>query len=71
VIISGSSVIEPYCFIGVNATIGHEITIGRESFIGAGALITKNVEPKSVYIAPATAKYRLDSEMFLRLTKMK
>ncbi len=71
VIISGSSVIEPYCFIGVNATIGHEITIGRESFIGAGTLVTKNVEPKSVYIAPDTPRYRLDSESFLRLTKMK
>jgi sugar O-acyltransferase (sialic acid O-acetyltransferase NeuD family) len=71
VVISGSTKVEPYCFIGVNATLGHEITIGRESFIGAGSLITKNVEPKSVYIAPATPKYRLDSSTFLRLTKMK
>lgn len=71
VIIGGSTIIEPYCFIGVNAAIGHEITIGRESFIGAGTLITKNVEPKSVYIAQDTAKYRLDSSAFLRLTKMK
>jgi sugar O-acyltransferase (sialic acid O-acetyltransferase NeuD family) len=71
VIISGSTIIEPYCFIGVNATIGHEITIGRESFIGAGTLITKDVGSRSVYIGPATAKYRLDSETFLRLTKMK
>jgi len=71
VVISGSSVIEPYCFIGVNATIGHEITVGRESFIGAGTLVTKNVEPKSVYINPDTPKYRLDSASFLRLTKMK
>jgi sugar O-acyltransferase (sialic acid O-acetyltransferase NeuD family) len=71
VVISGSTKVEPYCFIGVNATLGHEITIGRESFIGAGSLITKNVEPKSVYITPATPKYRLDSSTFLRLTKMK
>jgi len=70
-VISGSTTIEPYCFIGVNATIGHEITIGRESFIGAGALITKSVEPRSVYIAPDTPKYRLDSDSFLRITKMK
>jgi sugar O-acyltransferase (sialic acid O-acetyltransferase NeuD family) len=71
VVISGSAVVEPYCFIGVNATIGHEITIGRESFIGAGTLITKNVEPKSVYIAQSTPKFRLDSTTFLRMTKMK
>jgi UDP-3-O-[3-hydroxymyristoyl] glucosamine N-acyltransferase len=71
VVISGSSVVEPYCFIGVNATIGHEITIGSESFIGAGTLVTKNLAPKSVHIAPDTPKYRLDSAMFLQLTRMK
>jgi sugar O-acyltransferase (sialic acid O-acetyltransferase NeuD family) len=71
VVISGSVVIEPYCFLGVNATIGHEVTVARESFIGAGALITKNVPPKSVYIVPDTQKFRLDSDSFLKLTKMK
>ena len=71
VIISGNTTIEPYCFIGVNATIGHEIKIGRESFIGANCLVTKNAEEKSVFITPDTAKFRLDSSSFLRLTKMK
>lgn len=71
VVISGNTVIEPYCFIGVSATLGHEITIGTESIIGAGSLITKSVQPKSVYITPDTQKYRLDSTTFLRLTKMK
>jgi len=71
VVISGSTKVEPYCFIGVSAILGHEITIGRESFIGAGTLVTKNVEPKSVYITGDTPKFRLDSDSFLRLTKMK
>src|SRR5215510_2601217 len=71
VVVSGSVNIEPYCFIGVNATLGHEINIGRESLIGAGSLITKNVEPQSVYVMPDTQKFRLDSSSFLRLTKMK
>jgi len=71
VVISGNTRVEPYCFLGVSATLGHEITVGRESFIGAGSLITKNVPPQSVYIVPDTARYRLDSETFLRLTKMK
>jgi sugar O-acyltransferase (sialic acid O-acetyltransferase NeuD family) len=70
VVISGNTKIEPYCFIGVSATLGHEITVGAESFVGAGSLITKNVEPKSVYITPDTPKFRLDSPAFLRLTKM-
>jgi len=71
VVISGAAVIESYCFLGVNSTIGHEIVIGTESFIGAGALITKNVAPKSVYIMPDTPRFRLDSDSFLKLTKMK
>lgn len=70
-IIGGSSVIEPYCYLGVNATIGHEVTVGRESFIGARTLLTKSAPPRSVYIEPDTPKFRLDSEHFLRLTKMK
>jgi sugar O-acyltransferase (sialic acid O-acetyltransferase NeuD family) len=71
VIISGSTVIEPYCYIGVNATIGHEITVGAESFIGAGALVIKNAPAKSVYIEAETPRFRLDSDSFLRLTKMR
>ena len=71
VVISGGTIVEPYCFVGVSATLGHEITVGAESFIGAGSLITKNVDPRSVYITPDTQKFRLDSASFLRLTKMK
>jgi sugar O-acyltransferase (sialic acid O-acetyltransferase NeuD family) len=71
VVISGMAVVGPYCFLGVNATIGHEVTVGQESFIGAGTLITKNVTPKSVYITADTPKFRLDSDSFLKLTKMK
>lgn len=71
VVISGAAVIEPYCFVGINATIGHEVTIGQESFIGAGALVTKNAPPKSVYIVADTPRFRLDSDSFLKLTKMK
>ena len=70
-VISGNTKVEAYCFIGVSATLGHEITVGAKSFIGAGTLITKNVEPGSVFIAPDTPKYRLDSERFLQITKMR
>jgi len=71
VIIAGKTVIESFCYLGVSSTIGHEIIVGAESFIGAGALITKNVDQKSVYITAETPKFRLDSSTFLKLTKMK
>lgn len=70
VVVSGSSIVEESCFLGVNCTIGHQITVGAECVIGAGALILKNAAPGSVYIEAETAKFRLDSRSFLRLTKL-
>lgn len=70
VIIGGSTVIEPHCFLGINCTIGHELRVGEGSFLGAGTLVTKSVPPGSVHVAPDTARLRLDAEHFLRLTKM-
>jgi UDP-2-acetamido-3-amino-2,3-dideoxy-glucuronate N-acetyltransferase len=43
--------------IGANATILCGITIGEYAFVGAGAVVTKNVKPYSlVYGTPATQK---------------
>jgi hypothetical protein len=58
------------CFIGVNATIGYQIIIGEKNLIGARTLITKNTEPNSVFISQDTEKYRLDSNTFLKLTRL-
>jgi acetyltransferase-like isoleucine patch superfamily enzyme len=69
--IGGSSVIEPYCFLGMNATIGHEITIGQGCFLGARSCVTKNALPGSVFIEADTPKFRLDAESFMKMTRMK
>ena len=69
--IGGHAVIGPYCFLGMNATVGHMVTVGQESFIGACTLVTKNVREKSVYITKDTEAYRLESDQFLAITKMK
>ncbi len=70
VIVSGVSTIGESCFIGVNSTIGHQIDIGAKNIIGARSLITKSTEPNSVYLEKDTSKYRLDSDSFLKLTKL-
>jgi sugar O-acyltransferase (sialic acid O-acetyltransferase NeuD family) len=54
VVISGHVRIEPYCFIGVNATLRNNITVAEASMIGAGALIMKDTTPRSVYVAERT-----------------
>ena len=38
------------CWIGANATILPGVTIGDRSIIGAGAVVTKDVPPDSVYV---------------------
>jgi len=57
-------------FVGLGATIGGEIAIGERCFVGAGTLVTKPADAGSVFVAPDTAKFRLDSGGFLRITRL-
>lgn len=52
VVVSGHCVIESNSFLGVNSTIAHYVKISRGTLVGAGAVITKNTEPDSVYVPP-------------------
>ena len=56
---------------GLSQSMGQLISFRTIQGLGAGSLITKNVEPRSVFIAQDTPKYRLDSESFRRITKMR
>jgi sugar O-acyltransferase (sialic acid O-acetyltransferase NeuD family) len=53
VVISGGVMVEPYCFIGVNATLRDHITIARETVIGAACLLLKGTKEREVYIGTA------------------
>jgi len=70
VVVSGTTTIGDYSFLGVHATIGQGISIGERNVIGAGCVITKSTEPGSVYIQPDSPKFRLDSEHFMKITKI-
>jgi sugar O-acyltransferase (sialic acid O-acetyltransferase NeuD family) len=67
IVLSGGVVIDPYCFVGVNATFRDQVHIGEKSIIGAGALILNNVATQSVFVAKQTDLYRLNSEQFERM----
>lgn len=58
-------------FVGLNATLGGDIKIGSSCFIGGGAVVLKSAEAKSVFIQPNTEKLRLNSDQFLRITRMR
>jgi UDP-2-acetamido-3-amino-2,3-dideoxy-glucuronate N-acetyltransferase len=55
--------------IGANSTILSGITIGKKSFIGAGSVVTKNIQPYTVWYGnPATHRgYITDDNMILDL----
>lgn len=50
IVVSGHCHIQPYCFIGVNATLRNGLTIARETLIGAGAVVMNNTVEQGVYL---------------------
>jgi 2,3,4,5-tetrahydropyridine-2-carboxylate N-succinyltransferase/tetrahydrodipicolinate N-acetyltransferase len=42
------TVIEDYCVIGANAVILPGVRVGHNSIVGAGSVVTKNVEPCTI-----------------------
>ena len=70
-VVGGSAVIEERCFAALNVTVGHEVTVGADSFLGARALVTKSQPPRSVLIERDTERFRLDSEQFMRISKLR
>ena len=47
------------------------VNIGKQCFIGANTLITKNANDKSVFIQKDTDLFRLNSEQFIKFSKMR
>lgn len=46
--INKKTVLEDGCFIGANVTILAGVTIGKEAFIAAGSVVTKDVSPRTL-----------------------
>jgi len=70
-VLGGTAVLGEGSFVGLGAIVAHDVEIGPESFLGAGVLVTKCAGPKSVFVATGTELFRLDSDKFLRITKMR
>ena len=60
VAVSGNAVLEDEVFVGTHATVVPKRTIGRRSQVGAGSVVTRDVEPGSLVIgAPAKGRVML------------
>lgn len=55
-------------FVGLNATIGHQITLGERCLLGAHTLTSKPLPAGTVVIAPDTEPHRLNADQFARLS---
>lgn len=43
-----NTVVEPDCFIGARSIVMPGVTVGRGSIVGSGAVVTKDVPPRSI-----------------------
>lgn len=63
-------IIEDDVWIGARAIILKGVTIGRGSVIAAGAVVTKNVPPYSIYISSSNIRRRFDDETIVEHEKI-
>jgi acetyltransferase-like isoleucine patch superfamily enzyme len=61
-VVSGHVRVNRHCFIGVNATLRNDVTIGEYTLIGAGAVIMKDTAPRSVYVGSRTRPFDKTSD---------
>lgn len=66
----GKIVIEDNCNIGVNAIILPDVTIGENSVIAAGAVVTKSIPPNSI-VAGVPAKVIGNTDEYFEIAKKK
>lgn len=63
VVVGGFTRVEPYCFLGVNATLRDDITLGEATIAGAGVVLMSDTKPGSVYLAPQPTLLDVPSDL--------
>jgi sugar O-acyltransferase (sialic acid O-acetyltransferase NeuD family) len=67
VTLSGDVTVGDSCFLGVNASVSNRVRLGARTFVGAGALVTRDTPPDSVWVAPPSTRVQMPSEKFLSM----
>jgi carbonic anhydrase/acetyltransferase-like protein (isoleucine patch superfamily) len=63
--------VQPYCFLGIGATVGNKIRLGQGTFVGAHALVASDTTENSVHLSPMPEGADLDSTAFMRIMMAK
>jgi sugar O-acyltransferase (sialic acid O-acetyltransferase NeuD family) len=62
--------VEPYCFLGIGATVSNKLKLGRGTFVGANALIAADTADNSVHLS-SSEDVDLESGAFMRVMMAK
>ncbi len=62
VVLSGHCIVEPYSFLGVNATIRDGINLAEGTLVAMGACVFKSTEPWGIYKGNPATKGNLSSK---------
>lgn len=65
-VVSGQATVLRNSFIGVNATIVNEVTVGEYNIVGACALISKDTKSHAVHLARSAEPFRYSSEDYVK-----
>ena len=68
--IAGEAIVRNNCFLGINSSLGHGVVLAEKSFVGANTLIHQSTMLGEVYLSPAGEKFRLNSDSFLKFSKI-
>ena len=68
---TGKIVIEKFAIVGTNSVILPNITIGEGASVGAGSVVTKNLEPWGVYVGNRRIGWRNKEEVLKNYEKFK
>ena len=69
VVISGFCNIGDYSFLGVNSTVIDSIEVGKNCFVGAGALVQKDIAANSVIQGISTKLSKVSSLRLFKVTE--
>jgi acetyltransferase-like isoleucine patch superfamily enzyme len=69
VVIAGFCDIGESSFFGVNATIGNNVTIGADNWIGLGVTIAKDTKPNVLYKGPRFEPNEVPTTRFFKVAE--
>jgi sugar O-acyltransferase (sialic acid O-acetyltransferase NeuD family) len=67
VVVSGFCRIGARSFVGVNASLAHQVQVAADNFIAMGAAVTASTEPDSIYQGVPAERRTLSAKRFCRV----